>query len=87
VIKAPTPEAAAMEIRIGLPKAKKLHEQARTIGSATVESIRDAGFDVIPKPSDTLPNHHRLIHPEGASGFSDENLVRLAAAFVNSKGR
>jgi hypothetical protein len=86
VIKAVTPDAAAKEIRDGFPKAKGLHEQARTIGSATDESIRVVGFEVIPTPSGALPNHHRIIHPEGVTGFNDGNLTRLAEVFVNTTG-
>jgi hypothetical protein len=86
VIKAPTPGAAAQEMRTGLPKAKNLHEQAKTIGSASEEGIHAAGFDVIPTPSTALPNHHRIIHPAGVAGFNDENLARLAEAFVNTTG-
>lgn len=73
-------------MRTGLPKAKNLHQQAKTIGSASEEAIRAAGFDVIPTPSAVLPNHHRLIHPEGVAGFNDENLARLAETFVNTTG-
>jgi hypothetical protein len=86
VIKAPTPGAAAQEIRAGFPKATRLHEQAKTIGSATEEGIRSAGFDIIPTPSASLPNHHRIIHPNGAAGFNDANLERLAEVFVNTTG-
>ena len=86
VIKAPTPKAAGDEVRTGLTRAKNLHEQAKTIGSATIAAIKNAGFNVIPKPSIALPNHHRLVHPDGAAGFSDENLARLAEAFVNTTG-
>lgn len=86
VIKAPTPGAAAQEVRTGLPKAKNLHEQAKAIGSASEEAIRAAGFDVIPTPSTALPNHHRIIHPEGVAGFNDADLARLAEAFVNTTG-
>jgi hypothetical protein len=86
VIKAPIPGAAAQEMRTGLPKAKNLHEQAKTIGPASEEAIHAAGFDVIPTPSTVLPNHHRIIHPQGAAGFNDANLARLAEAFVNTTG-
>jgi hypothetical protein len=86
VIRAPTPGAAAQEVRTGLPKARNLHDQTKTIGSASVEAIRAAGFDVIPASSAALPNHHRIIHPDGAAGFNDANLARLAEAFVNSTG-
>lgn len=86
VIKAPTPGAAAQEMRAGLPKAKNLHEQAKTIGSASEEAIRAAGFDVIPTRSAALPNHHRITHPQGVAGFNDANLARLAEAFVNTTG-
>lgn len=86
MIKAPTPADAAREMRTGLPRAKALHEQAKTIGTASEEAIRGAGFDVIPTPSTALPNHHRIIHPEGAAGFNDENLARLAEVFTNTTG-
>jgi hypothetical protein len=86
VIKAPTPAAAAQEIRTGLPRAKKLHEQAKTIGSANEDAIRAAGFDVIPTPSASLPNHHRIVHPDGAAGFNDANLAQLAEAFITTTG-
>jgi len=86
VIKALTPAAAAEEMRTGLPKAKGLHEQAKTIGSTTEEAIRRVGFGIIPTPSAALPNHHRIIHPEGAAGFNDANLARLAEVFVNTTG-
>jgi len=86
VIKAPTPDAAAQELRSGLPKAGNLQKQAGTIGTASEEAIRGVGFDVIPTPSLALPNHHRIIHPEGADGFNDANLARLAEVFVNTMG-
>jgi hypothetical protein len=86
VLKAPTPGEAASEMRAGYPGATGLHEAAKTVGSSTTEAIRSAGFDVIPVPSRRLPNHHRLTHPDGAAGFTDENLARLAEAFTNTTG-
>lgn len=86
VIKAPTPGAAAQEMRTGLPRAKGLHEQAKTVGTASEEGIRSAGFDIIPTPSTALPNHHRIIHPDGVAGFNDTNLGRLAEVFRNTTG-
>jgi hypothetical protein len=69
-----------------VPKGKRLQQQAKTMGSASEEAIRDAGFAVMPAPSVALPNHHRIIHPDGVAGFSDENLARLAEAFANTTG-
>jgi len=86
VIKAPTPGAAAQEMRTGLPRAKALHDQAESIGSTTAERVRAAGFDIIPARTTALPNHHRIIHAEGAAGFRDANLAKLAEAFVNTTG-
>jgi hypothetical protein len=86
VIQAPTPAAAAEEMRTGYPNAGNLYEQAKTIGSASVQAIEQAGFQVIPKRSRRLPNHHRIIHPNGAAGFNDENLARLAEAFITTTG-
>jgi len=54
--------------------------------TSVVDVPRAVGFDVIPAPSRRLPNHHRRIHPQGAAGFTDENLARLAAAFINTTG-
>jgi hypothetical protein len=56
------------------------------IGSASEEAIRATGFDIIPTPSAALPNHHRIIHPQGVAGFNDANLAGLAEAFVNTTG-
>jgi hypothetical protein len=86
VLRASTPARAAAEMRTAYPDAKKLHEAAKTIGSTTGDAIRSAGFDVIPLPSLRLPNHHRIIHPAGAAGFSDENLARLEPAFTQTTG-
>lgn len=84
VLKAVSPAVAAQQMCAAFPKAKSLHEAARTIGSTTEELIRRAGFDIIHVPSNTLPNHYRIVHPEGAEGFRDENLAQLARAFVNT---
>ncbi len=84
VLKAPTPREAADQIRAAFPRAVDLHEAAKLVGTTTVEKIRAAGFDVIPDPSRKLPNHHRLIHPDGAAGFSDENLQKLSEAFTDT---
>ena len=86
VIKSPTPGGAADEMRAGLPRAKALHEQAKTVGTASEGAIRGAGFDVMATPSTALPNHHRIIHPDGAAGFNDVNLARLAEVFTNTTG-
>ena len=77
---------AAQQIRAAFPRARVLHETAKTVGSTTEELIRGAGFDIIHVPSNTLPNHYRIIHPEGAAGFRDENLAHLAGVFVNMTG-
>jgi hypothetical protein len=86
VLKAPTACLAAMQMKEVFPQAKALHEQARLIGTTTVEKIRSAGFDVIAKPTRLLANHHRIIHPEGVIGFNDDNLKRLSEVFTNTSG-
>ena len=86
VIMAPSPSEAAQEMRTGFPRASGLHELAKTIGTASEVDIRNAGFDLLPTPSKALPNHYRLIHPDGVAGFNDENLARLAAVFQNTTG-
>src|SRR5262245_12266958 len=65
VLKAPSPGEVARQIREAFPDAAELHDAAKVIGSTSVERIRSAGFDIIPNPTRKLPNHHRLIHPDG----------------------
>ena len=86
LLHAPSPGEAARQMREAFPAADGLHEAAQLIGSTTVDNIRGAGFDVIPNPTKKLPNHYRLIHPEGVVGFSDANLARLSAVFTETSG-
>lgn len=86
VLKCATPGEAAQQMRAALPRASVLHAAAQTIGSTAEELIRSAGFDIIHVPSQTLPNHYRLIHPGGVAGFNDQNLSRLVQVFVNTTG-
>lgn len=86
LLRAPSPEEAARQMREAFPAAEGLHEAAQVIGSTTVEKIRQAGFDVLPNPTKKLPNHYRLIHPEGVTGFHDVNLARLSAVFTETSG-
>jgi len=37
-------------------------------------------------PTPRFPQHARLIHPQGAAGFSQENLERLAQCFTDHAG-
>lgn len=83
---ATSPGEAARQIREAFPDAEELNEVAKFVGSTTVEKIRSAGFDVIPNPTRKLPNHYRIIHPDGERGFSDENLKRLSAVFTDMLG-
>ena len=68
------------------PAATALHHAAQVIASTAVDKIRQAGFDVLPNPTKTLPQHYRLIHPEGVAGFTDANLLRLSAVFIETSG-
>ena len=86
LLHAPSPREAARQIWEAFPAADGLHEAAQVIGSTTVDKIRRVGFDVIPNPTKKLPNHYRLIHPDGVAGFSDENLARLSAVFTETSG-
>ena len=69
---------------MAFPNAAKLHELTKTVGSAAEEAIRAAGYDVMSDPTRRFPNHHRLIHPDGAVGFIDGNLARLSGSFINT---
>jgi hypothetical protein len=86
ILRAPSPGEAARQIREAFPHAIDLHEIAKVVGLTSAEKIRSAGFDVIPNPTRKLPNHHRMIHPDGAAGFSDENLQRLSKVFTDTAG-
>jgi hypothetical protein len=86
VLRTPTPSDAAAQMRAAFPKAATLNEAAKTVGTISDELVRGAGFDIIPNPTTRLPNHHRIVHPDGVAGFSDENLARLAQVFVDTTG-
>jgi len=81
VLSGGTPQEAARQIREAFPNAIKLHKAAETIGSATLEAIRAAGFDVISDPTQKFPNHARVIHPQRLAGFADESLKKLSKVF------
>jgi hypothetical protein len=86
LLHAPSPGEAARQIREAFPAATALHYAAQVIASTTVDKIRQAGFDVLPNPTRKLPQHYRLIHPEGGAGFTDANLLRLSAVFIETSG-
>ncbi|MEM6736843.1 MAG: hypothetical protein AAF620_12335, partial [Bacteroidota bacterium] len=83
VLKAETPEQAAQQMKNAFPNATKLHDAARVVGSGSEQSIRNAGFDILPDATRKFPNHHRIIHPNGTAGFNKENLQKLSNAFVD----
>jgi hypothetical protein len=81
-----TPQDAADQIRRTFPLAQQLHEAAKVVGSAPVEAIRQVGFDVAPVATRNLPNHGRLIHAAGVSGFTGAELTRLSQVFQDTSG-
>ena len=81
-----TPQEAADAMRRAFPTSRKWQSLAGTVGSATVGAVRAAGFDVIVVVTDRFVNHARLIHPDGAVGFTDANLAKLATAFADTVG-
>ena len=86
VLKAPTPAEAAHQMRSEFAEIGELVEASKVVGSTTEQLIRDAEFDIIHVPSKRLPNHYRITHSLGAVGFTDDNLARLAAAFLETSG-
>lgn len=86
VLMADDPGSAADQIRSAFPAATNLRELANTIGSIDETAIRAAGFDIVADPTRAFPNHYRIIHPQGAAGFSIESLAQLAAGFANTTG-
>ena len=81
VFRAIDPAEVRMQVRQAFPNATRLIADAKTIATATVAAIRQAGFDVMPNPTQHFPNHVRLFHPDGLSGFSDDQLAELSRAF------
>lgn len=86
VLKASSPDEAVRQIREAFPNAEDLHEVAQIVASTSVEKIKSAQFDVIANPTRKLPSHHRIVHPDGVSGFDDENLQKLAKVFTTTSG-
>src|SRR5262245_35814382 len=86
VLRSGSPGDVARQIRATFPRANDLSTQACTIGSSSELLIQSAGFAIIHVPTRHLPNHYRLIHPDGLAGFNDANLQMLAAVFVNTTG-
>jgi hypothetical protein len=81
-----TPQEAAAAMRQAFPKSQKWRLLAGTVGTATVAAVRSAGFDVLADATTKFPNHGRLIHPAGTSGFADDNLKVLSRAFSETTG-
>jgi hypothetical protein len=81
-----TPQDAAAQMRRAFPRSKKWDIAARVVASASLTLVNQAGFDVIPDPTDRFPNHGRLIHPHGEAGFDDANLTLLSQVFVDRAG-
>jgi hypothetical protein len=86
VVMPPSASAAAQQMRTEFAEIVELVVMSHSVGSTNAELIRSTGFDIIHVPSRRLPNHYRIIHPAGATGFTDENLARLAMAFVDTTG-
>lgn len=77
------PAGAAADMRRVFGPRSSIGRVATVVGAACLSAVRKAGFDLMADPTKRLPNHGRLIHPAGVSGFSPENLAALAAVFVN----
>ena len=82
-----SPQEAAAAMRAGFPTSKKWIRRAGVVASASVAAIRAAGFDVIQAPTVLFgPRHHRIVYPDGVTGFTDENLARLSVVFTLTTG-
>lgn len=82
-----TAAEAAIRMRAAFPdpgRWPRMWAESQVVGTATVAEVRAAGFEVIASPSRHFANHGKLIHPDGAAGFNDVNLERLAGVFQNT---
>jgi hypothetical protein len=55
------------------------------VATSTAGKVAEAGFVVFEVPTHTLPNHGRIIHPDGIEGFTEDNLARLCEAFTKTE--
>jgi hypothetical protein len=78
------PEEAAEAMRRQFPRMAP--RGRTTVGSTTAGQIRAAGFDVIMDATPRFPQHARLVHPQGAAGFTNDNLKHLARCFQDHTG-
>jgi len=53
--------------------------------SSMMCDVRAAGFDVLPDPIRKFPNHWSFVNPDGASGFTNDNLEKLSSVFRNER--
>jgi hypothetical protein len=81
-----TPQEAAAQMRRAFPRSRKWQAASHTVGTTNVAAIRQAGFEILLDPTSRFPNHASLVHPEGVSGFTDENLEALSRAFQDKTG-
>src|SRR5215212_10479456 len=75
-----TSEEASETMKAAFDKPE-IQNWAQKVASAKLGDIRAAGFDVIEARSRSLPNHGRLVHPDGWSGFQDATLSTLFICF------
>ena len=84
LIRASSAKEAGDIMKEAFTKATRLHDiiNAGNIAEIDAKSIREAGFDVIDNPTKSIGDAHaRLIHPDGADGFSNSNLKKLSDNF------
>lgn len=56
------------------------------VGSTTVGQVRAAGFDVRKNATVRFPQHARLVHPNGLTGFTTVNIQLLTQCFAETAG-
>jgi len=88
VLQGPTARSAADLVAHRAPAHwTGLHEASDTMGTATAAQIREAGFDVVQDTTELWGTAHaRLIHPDGANGWTADNIARLSSAFSDTSG-
>lgn len=67
-------------MRNAFPKVTGLLKATETVASGTADVVRRARFDVIEDPTNKFQNHARIVHPDDADDFNDENLKGLSEA-------
>lgn len=86
VLRGGTPQEAAAQMRGAFGRSKKWQAACSVVATVTAGALRQAGFEVVPDPTNRFANHARIIHPQAQAGFADDALAQLAQMMTTTTG-